>query len=195
MTKIWLLELLLLLSVPLACSAQNFAAENDPKPATDCSNERFEQAEHWNTATFSDSRVREKRIAEIARECPNEPWSAQVSEFLKATREESAEHSFLVAKYYQDLSKSAYGMGLKGARARYREIVERFPDYSKLDLTLLNLGDVETALGNHDDAWTSYQQLINEFPTSQLVGTAFKQLQRLEKMRIHSPISVSGQTP
>ena len=176
--------------LPLTVAGQN-SEQNTEIRSTDvsrCSQERFEEAQHLSRDVFRDGVYRERKLAKILAECPDAPWSSQVTEFLQTAREESAEHSFRVAKYYQDLYNSERTGGLKGAEARYQEIVEKYPEYSRLDLTLLNLGDAQAALGNYDDAWTSYQRLINEFPTSQLVKAAFKRLQTLETMRIQHPL-------
>ena len=82
-----------------------------------------------------------------------------------------------------------YRKVLKGYEAQYKYIVEKYPDYSKIDMTLLNLGDVQIALQEYDDAWISYEKLINEFPTSKLVNAAFKRIQKLEEARVQNPVA------
>ena len=188
MRNTWLLAVLIVLSIPLISSAQDADPAYDSNPTPDCSSELFDEALHIFRDTLrADAISRERKLSKILKECPDAPWNSQVSDFLKSTREESAEHLFSIAKYYQDLYNSRRQGGLKGAYSRYRQIVEKYPKYSKLALTLLNLGDVETSLGNFDEAWSSYQRLINDLPTSPLVDTAFKRLQTLEEIRIKDP--------
>jgi len=188
MRNTWLLAVLIVLSIPLISSAQDADPAYDSNPTPDCSSELFDEALHIFRDTLrADVISRERKLSKILKECPDAPWNSQVSDLLKSTREESAEHLFSIAKYYQDLYNSRRQGGLKGAYSRYRQIVEKYPEFSKLDLTLLNLGDVETSLEYYDEAWSRSQRLINDRPISQLVDTAFKRLQTLEEIRIKDP--------
>jgi len=147
MKNTWLLAVLIVLSIPLISSAQDADPAYDSNPTPDCSSELFDEALHIFRDTLrADAISRERKLSKILKECPDAPWNSQVSDLLNSTREESAEHLFSIAKYYQDLYNSRRQGGLKGAYSRYRPIVEKYPEFSKLDLTLLNLGDAKHRL-------------------------------------------------
>jgi hypothetical protein len=60
-----------------------------------------------------------------------------------------------------------------------------------MDSVLLTLGDTQAAENDFDEAWLSYVKVINEFPASQLVTTAYQRLQTLEEKRQRSYLLIS----
>jgi hypothetical protein len=73
-----------------------------------------------------------RRYKEILEKCPDSQFYNLIVEKVRILDEEYAEHDFYIAQYYFDMSLKPGGMGLNGARSRLREIVEHFPQYSRI---------------------------------------------------------------
>jgi len=72
-----------------------------------------------------------------------------------------AEHEYIVGRFY-NRRKS-----FTAAKGRFEVIVSAYPDYTKFDRVLFELGGVQRKLGNDKDAEASWARLVKEFPNSQ----------------------------
>jgi outer membrane protein assembly factor BamD (BamD/ComL family) len=179
------LLLLSLVSFPAYC--QDSTTNLSDSSVLRCSQEQFEDAAHIYRDTVRNRDARENKLKKILDECPDAGWYDQVSEFLRSAREDRAQVLLEIAAYYQNLICEGKPRGLKAAESRYKQIVQQYSQFSKIDDVLIRLGDVQTARGEFDDAWLTYTKLINEFPASNLVKTAFQRLQVLQEIRLIQP--------
>jgi TolA-binding protein len=179
--------LLLLIPVGVFGQAKTPEAEQRDQTVADCLQERFDHSRYIFLDKLGNPGGRESKLKEILSQCPDAPWRPEVSEYLRSAREDRAEHLFYIAKYYQDLYNSGKSKSLKMPEIRYNEIVTKYPEYSKMDNVLIVIGDVETAQGKYEEAWTNYLRVINEFPKSKYVPIAYGRLAALENEKLARP--------
>ena len=181
---------LLLLLIPVGAFGQATTpeVEQSAQMIADCSQERFDYSRQIFLDTFRNRDGRESKLKEILSQCPDAPWNSEVSDYLKSAQEDRAETLFLVAKYYQDLYNSGKSKSPMGAEVRYEEIITKYPEYSRMDNVLSLIGDLETAQGKYEEAWTNYLRVINEFPESKYVQAAYRRLAALEKEKLARPL-------
>ncbi len=92
---------------------------------------------------------------------PDSPYIAEARVRLARIRNLLAEHEYIVARFY-NRRKS-----FTAAKGRFEVIVTAYPDYTKFDRVLFELGGVQRKLGNDKDAQASWARLLKEFPNSE----------------------------
>ena len=63
--------------------------------------------------------------------------------------------------------------GLKGAQSRYREILDKYPNFSFQDEALYKLANTYLVEEETDQAARYFQQIVRDFPNSDWVPTRF----------------------
>ena len=168
--------LLLIFAVPGV--SQDAFAQITQTTASHCTEELFQQAEQSFERRKLGSEnlaLAEKQLSNVARVCKEQPAGFHAEEQLRVVHEELANHNLLIALFY--LSKSYCGRGGQaGARSRLKNIVERYPAYSKFDQVLFLLGEINMNDRNFDEAASYYQRLIGAYPASEYIGKASLQL-------------------
>jgi len=92
---------------------------------------------------------------------PDSPYIAEARVRMARIRNLLAEHEYIVGRFY-NRRKS-----FTAAKGRFEVIVSAYPDYTKFDRVLFELGGVQRKLGNDKDAEASWARLVKEFPNSQ----------------------------
>ena len=77
-------------------------------------------------------------------------------------------HNLYIANYYYKLSVDQKKGGLKGAQSRYREILDKYPNFSFMDEALYKLAVTYQIEEETDQAARYFQQLVRDFPNSEL---------------------------
>ncbi|HSR66443.1 MAG TPA: outer membrane protein assembly factor BamD [Acidobacteriota bacterium] len=67
------------------------------------------------------------------------------------------------------------------AESRYKEVLEKFPEFSELDTTLFRLGDTLMRMQRSEEASVYFSQIAREFPFSDYYDDAVNRLELLEK--------------
>jgi len=83
----------------------------------------------------------------------------------------------LIANYYYTQSVSYGKSGLKGAQSRYREILDKYPNYGNLDEVLFKLANTYMVEEETDQAIRYFQRIIRDYPNSDYVADSKKQLE------------------
>lgn len=86
-----------------------------------------------------------------------------------------AKHNLEVAKYYLNKRK-AYA----GARDRLQEIIETYPDFSRMDEVVYLMGEIHLKLGKQEVAADYFKKLLKVYPNSELAKKAREQLEKLK---------------
>ena len=87
----------------------------------------------------------------------------------------TAKHNLEVARWYLTKRK-AY----EGARDRLKEIIETYPDFSRMDEVLYLMGEAHLNLGETKTAANYYRKMLEDYPSSEF---AKKTQERLEKLK------------
>ena len=89
--------------------------------------------------------------------------------------ETNATHSLDVARWYLTKRK-AY----EGARDRLQEIVDTFPEFSRMDEVVFLLGEASLKLNKPEKAAEYYERLVKDFEGSEFVKKARERLKELK---------------
>ena len=93
-----------------------------------------------------------------------------------AAMEIAAKHNLDVARW--NLTKrKAY----EGARDRLQEIIDTYPDFSRMDEVIFLMGEVFLRLGKSDKAGDYYTKLLKDYPASEF---AKKSRTRLDELKV-----------
>jgi outer membrane protein assembly factor BamD len=94
---------------------------------------------------------------------PDSPYIAEARVRFARIRNLLAEHEYLVGRFYN--RRKAY----TAAKGRFEVIVTAYPDYTKFDRVLYELGGIQRKLGNDQEAKALWARLEKEFPKSEYV--------------------------
>jgi len=92
-----------------------------------------------------------------------------------AALEIAAKHNLEVARW-NVTKRKAY----EGARDRLQEIIDTYPDFSRMDEVLFLMGEVHLKLGKNDKAADYYGKLLKDYPESEF---AKKTRARLDELK------------
>lgn len=86
-------------------------------------------------------------------------------------------HNLLIANFYYKQSVEYKKGGLKGSQSRYREIIDKYPEFKFLDEVLFKLANTYLIEEETDQAARYFQQIVSDFPNSEYVDKAKEQLE------------------
>jgi outer membrane protein assembly factor BamD (BamD/ComL family) len=92
-----------------------------------------------------------------------------------SVKEIAARHNLDVARWYLTKRK-AY----EGARDRLQEIVDTYPDFSRMDEVLFLMGEASLKLGKNDKAVDYYNGMLKAYPESEFAKRARERLDELK---------------
>lgn len=118
----------------------------------------------------------EQRVKVLLQQFPNTSLRPEAEIRLREIQEVLAEHNMLVGDHYFDRYTRGVTSSPKGAQSRYREIVEKWPSYSKMDKVLARLARTYIDEEEPDEAAKYLQQLVRFHPNSEYVEKAKEQL-------------------
>jgi outer membrane protein assembly factor BamD (BamD/ComL family) len=87
----------------------------------------------------------------------------------------AAKHHLEVARWYLTKRK-AY----EGARDRLQEIMDTYPDFSRMHEVLFLMGEAQLKLGKNDKAIEYYNKLLKDYPDSEFAKKAHERLDELK---------------
>jgi len=121
------------------------------------------------------ARKAEQRLKALLQQYPQTKLRPEVNERLRQVQDNLADHNFTIAIFYRDRYNGKKG-GLKGSQDRLKEIVEKYPNYCRMDEVLYNYAWTFTVEEEPDEAAKFYQQLVRDYPNSQFIDKAKEQL-------------------
>jgi len=121
------------------------------------------------------ARKAEQRLKALLQQYPQTKLRPEVESRLREVQDNLADHNFYIADFYRQKYNGKKG-GLKGAQDRYKEIVEKYKDYCRMDDVLYYYAWTFTVEEEQDEAAKYYQQLVRDYPNSHFVDKAKEQL-------------------
>ncbi len=121
------------------------------------------------------ARKAEQRLKALLQQYPQTKLRPDVELRLREVQDNLAEHNFAIAIFYRDRYNGKKG-GLKGSQDRLKEILEKYPNYCRMDEVLYNYAWTYMQEEEPDEAAKYYQQLVRDYPNSQFVDKAKEQL-------------------
>lgn len=119
----------------------------------------------------------ETRLKALLQQYPNSILKAETEKRLKEVQDNVGLHNLYIANYYYDLSVNQKKGGLKGAQSRYREIIDKYPNFSFMDEVLFKLAVTYQLEEETDQAARYYQKIVSDYPNSDYVEKSKEQLQ------------------
>lgn len=119
---------------------------------------------------------------------------------LREVQDNLGLHNLLVANYYYTLSVNQKKGGLKGSQSRYREIIDKYPNFSFMDEVLYKLAVTYLVEEETDQAARYFQRIVSDYPNSEYVEKSKEQLTLIgatipapnpERMKVLPPEDVS----
>lgn len=118
----------------------------------------------------------EQRLRALLQEYPNSILKEQAELRLSEVQDNLGMHDLIVGNYYYQKSVKFEKGGLKGAQARYQDILEKYPNFSFMDEVLYKLAVTYQIEEETDQAVKHFQQIVRDFPNSEYVEKAKEQL-------------------
>ncbi len=142
----------------------------------------------------------ETRLKALLQQFPNSILRPEAEKRLAEVQDNLGLHGLYVANYYYTQSVDQKKGGLKGAQSRYREIVEKYPNFSFADEAFYKLAVTYLVEEETDQAARYFQRIVRDFPNSDWVEKSKEQLGLIgatvpevnpERMKVLPPESVS----
>ena len=127
----------------------------------------------------SAARKGEQRIKVLFQQFPNTSLRPEAEIKMREIQENLGMHSFNVGNFYYDRYIRGAAPNPKGAQSRYREIVEKYPNFSFMDEVLYRLAMTYVAEEEPDEATKYFAQLARDYPNSQFAEKTREQLEAI----------------
>lgn len=118
----------------------------------------------------------ETRLKALLQQYPKSILRPEAEKRLSEVQDNLGLHGLYVANYYYTQSVEQKKGGLKGAQSRYREIVEKYPNFSFADEALYKLAVTYLVEEETDQAARYFQRIVRDFPNSDWVEKSKEQL-------------------
>ncbi|MFN2595690.1 MAG: outer membrane protein assembly factor BamD, partial [Pyrinomonadaceae bacterium] len=122
------------------------------------------------------ARKAEQRLKALMQQFPNTSLKPDVQVRLNEVQENLGMHTFQIGNFYWDRYVRGVAPNPKGAQSRYRETVEKYPNFSRTDKALYFLAQTYRAEEQPDEAAKYLQRILREFPESEFRDKATEQL-------------------
>jgi len=114
-------------------------------------------------------------IAALLQASPAQGPGKPIEPARDAAKEVSAKHNLEVARWYLTKRK-AY----EGARDRLQEIIDTYPDFSRMDEVMFLMGEAHFKLEKRDKAIEYYNGMLKAYPESEFAKKARERLVELK---------------
>ncbi|MFN2482661.1 MAG: outer membrane protein assembly factor BamD [Pyrinomonadaceae bacterium] len=122
------------------------------------------------------ARKAEQRLRALLQQFPETTLRPDAQIRLNEVQENLGMHTFNVGNFYYDRYLRGVAPNPKGAQSRYREVVEKYPNFSRLDKALYLLAETYVQEEQPDEAAKYFQRILREFPQSEFAEKASEQL-------------------
>jgi len=119
----------------------------------------------------------ETRLKALLQTYPNSILKEIAQQKLAEVQNNLGTHNMLIANYYYGQSVSQGKGGLKGAQSRYREILDKYPNFGNMDEVLFKLANTYMVEEETDQAIRYFQRIVRDYPNSDYVAESKKQLE------------------
>jgi outer membrane protein assembly factor BamD len=118
----------------------------------------------------------ELKLKVLLQQYPNSILVNDVKTRLSEVQDNLGLHNLWIANFYYKRSIDQQKQGLKGSQSRYREILEKYPNFSYLDEVLFKIAVTYQTEEETDEAVKYFQRICREFPNSSFLEKAKEQL-------------------
>ena len=119
----------------------------------------------------------ESRLKALVQQYPNSILKPDAEERLRQVQDNLGLHNLLIANYYYSLAVEQKKGGLKGAQSRYREVMDKYPNFCFMDEALYKLANTYLVEEETDQAARYFQRIVTDYPNSDWVAKSKEQLE------------------
>lgn len=119
----------------------------------------------------------EQKLKAFYQQYATSPIKGEADIRMKEVQDNIALHDLNAGNYYYKQSVQYKKGGLKGAQSRFREIIEKYPNFTFLDEPLFKLAQTYQIEEETEQAAKYYQQLVRDYPYSDYVEKSKEQLE------------------
>ena len=125
---------------------------------------------------ISHARKAEQRLKALLQQYPQTNLRPIIEDRLREAQESLAMHGYQVGNFYLEARFKGHKGGLKGAQSRFKEVNDKYPNFSLRDGVLFKLAFTYLQEEEPDEAAKYYQELLRYFPNSDYAEKAKEQL-------------------
>ncbi len=118
----------------------------------------------------------ETRLKALIQQYPNSILKDAAQVRLSEVQDNLGLHNLFVANYYYVKAVDQKQSGLKGAQSRYREILDKYPNFKFMDEVLYKTAVTYQIEEETDQAAKYYSRLVSDYPNSEYLDKAKEQL-------------------
>jgi outer membrane protein assembly factor BamD len=122
------------------------------------------------------ARKAEQLLKALLQQYPNTALRPDAQVRLGEVQENLGMHTFQVGNFYMDRYERGVAPNAKGAQSRYREVIEKYPNFSRRDRALYLLANTYVLEEEPDEAAKYFQEIVRNFPNSEFALKAQEQL-------------------
>ncbi len=122
------------------------------------------------------ARKAEQLLKALLQQYPDTALRPDAQVRLGEVQENLGMHTFQVGNFYMDRYERGVAPNPKGAQSRYREVVEKYPNFSRRDRALYLLANTYVLEEEPDEAAKYFQEIVRHFPNSEYAEKAQEQL-------------------
>jgi outer membrane protein assembly factor BamD len=141
------------------------------------------------------ARKAEQRLRALLQQFPETTLRPDVQIRLNEVQENLAMHTFSVGNFYYDRYLRGVAPNPNGAQSRYREVVEKYQNFSRLDKALYLLAETYLQIEQPDEAAKYFQRILREFPQSEFAEKASEQLDAIGAAKPEADQSAKQRVP
>ncbi len=119
----------------------------------------------------------ETKLKALLQQYPDSVIKGDAAQRLREVQDNLGMHNLLIANYYYTLSVDQKKGGLKGSQSRFREIIDKYPNFNHMDEVLYKLAVTYLIEEETDQAARYFQRVVSEYPNSDYVARSKEQLQ------------------
>ncbi len=128
---------------------------------------------------ISHARKAEQQLKVLLQQFPDTALRPEVNTRLSETQENLAMYNLKVGNFYYDRYTRGVAPNPRGAQSRYREIIEKYPNFTYYDEALFRLGVTYVQEEEPDEAAKYFQRILRDHPNSEHAEKAREQLEAI----------------
>jgi outer membrane protein assembly factor BamD len=141
------------------------------------------------------ARKAEQLLKALLQQYPNTALRPDAQVRLGEVQENLGMHTFQVGNFYMDRYERGVAPNPKGAQSRYREVVEKYPNFSRRDRALYLLANTYVLEEEPDEAAKYFQEIVRNFPNSEYAEKAQEQLDAIGAPKPQADPKALGKLP
>ena len=127
-----------------------------------------------------------KAFEALIQQYPNTPEAEEGKKRIAEARQTLATHNFQIG-YYNYMYYA-----FEGAISRFKQVIDEFPEFKKMDKLFYYTGNAYYRLKNYDSAISFFQRILGNYPKSKYVGRSKEMIAKIGQLNRVPPPKAGG---